>query len=112
MKGKYFLAVSNKQNEINNSFDYKVDKYCMIYMKKDNSVVFVKDKIIKPEERSQEEFPKLIKYAAGVVHEKDHEVLYGDIRNSNQGLKIKWTKQNEEIWGNLIFCVVCPKILE
>ena len=111
MKGKYFLAVSNKPFD-NSTFDHKVDKYCMIYLKKDESVVFVKDKIIKPEDRNQEEFPRLIKYAAGVVQEKDYEVVYGDIRNSNMGLKIKWTKQNNEISGNLIFCVVCPKIQE
>ena len=57
MKGKYFLAVSNKPFD-NSTFDHKVDKYCMIYLKKDESVVFVKDKIIKPEDRNQEEFPR------------------------------------------------------
>ena len=107
-KGRYFLAVSNKPFD-NSSFDYKVDKFCMIYLKKGDSVVFVRNKIIRAEERREEPMCRLVKYAAGVVQEKDYEVVYGDFQHSYQDLKINWIKQSEAITGNLVYCIVCTK---
>ena len=103
----YFLAVSTKPFD-NRSFDERNDKHCLIYVKKEDSVVFVKDKIIKPEDLEEEEFPRLIKYAAGIVQEKDYEVVYGVIERSNQVWKIHWIK-NEATLGHLVFCIVRPK---
>ena len=107
-KGRYFLGVSNKPFDIS-SFDYKVDKFCMIYLKKGDSVVFVRNKIIRAEERREEPMCRLVKYAAGVVQEKDYEVVYGDFQHSYQDLKINWIRQSEAITGNLVYCIVCTK---
>ena len=84
----------------------------MIYLKKEDSVVLVKHKIIRAEDRSEEPMCRLVKYAAGVVQEKDYEVVYGDIQQSDQDVKINWMKENEANTGNLVFCIVCPKIQE
>ena len=111
LKKRYFLAVSANKPFDNGSFDPKKDKYCLIYVKKEGSVVFVKDKILRPEDVKEEQFPRLIKYAAGVIQEEDYEVVYDDIKQSNQGGKINWIKQHETL-GNLIFCLVYPKIQE
>ena len=110
-KSKYFLAVSNKPFD-NSNFDYKKDIYCMIYLQKEDSVVFVKHKIIRAEDRSEEPMCRIVKYAAGVVQEKDYEVVYGNIQQSDQEVKIHWMKENEANTGNLVFCIVCPKIQE
>ena len=85
----------------------------MIYLKKEDSVEFVRNKIIRGEERREEpSMCRLVKYGAGVVQEKDYEVVYGNIQQSDQGVKINWMKENEPNTGNLVFCIVCLKIQE
>ena len=104
--GVYFLAVSTKPFD-NRSFDKRNDKHCLIYVKEEDSVVFVKDKIIKPEDLEEEEFSRLIKYAAGMMQENDYEIVYGVIKKSNQGWKIHWMER--AFTGHRIFCLVRPK---
>ena len=92
----------------NQSYELRIDKHCLIYVHNKDSVEFVKHKIIKYKDLKEEQFPRLIKYAAGMVHEEDYEVVFGDIKKSNQEWKIDWIKQ-EKIFGELLFCLVCPK---
>ena len=106
-KCRYFLAVSTKPFD-NSSFDLMKDKHCLIYVQKEDSVVFVKDKIIKQKDLKEEQFPRLIKYIAAMEQEEDYEVLFGDIKKSNQEWKIDWIKQ-EKTFGELVFCLVHPK---
>ena len=70
--------------------------------------MFVKDKIINQKDLKDEQFPRLIKYAAGMEQEEDYEVLFGDIKKSNQEWKIDWRKQ-EKTFGELAFCLVHHK---
>ena len=106
-KCKYFLAISTNPFD-NSSFDLMNDTHCLIYVQKKDSVVFVKDKIINQKDLKDEQFPRLIKYAAGMEQEEDYEVLFGDIKKSNQEWKIDWIKQ-EKTLGELVFCLVRPK---
>ena len=106
-KCRYLLAVSTNLFD-NQSYELRIDKHCLIYVHNKDSVEFVKHKIIKYKDLKEEQFPRLIKYAAGMVHEEDYEVVFGDIKKSNQEWKIDWIKQ-EKIFGELLFCLVRPK---